>query len=509
MHALDLAHLALHPGNVMLDSHTRVRLADYALPMELLVKRRERVETMDPPSELLEEHQLYSAPELLRAMVGLTTEEDESLAPSDIWSLGCIVLRLLTLMAPYADATIDAEQKDRPISMLGHTLPKIAAGELHPASNLNDALHPWKPSEPAVPPQAATLIRRCTEAEPVKRPSALEAFELLSTTVKRNARKMSAVPLPMPSQKQPGGVLHASLERSSVGEALGLEDDSSASVHASLKRGSVGEALGLEDFSLAAFVHASLERDSVGEALGLNATPADDVSNDGAATFRDVGRTQPARLPRRKRGEQQPAKAPDDDDGEELNAGRAQPARLPTRKRGEQPAKAPDDDEKEEELNGGRAQPARLPTRKRGGQQPANALDDDEEEELKSGGRAQPARLPTRKRGEQPKAWKHQDEALPELEEEELKAGGRAQPARLQMRKRGEQRKVWKQPSSEPRVDDHDGQEAAQERLRPKRLPPRSTTERLQANAQHGQHGAKHGASPLSDQQLVSPRVRI
>ena len=93
----------------MLDSHTRVRLADYAMPMELLVKRREHVEAMDPPSELLEEHQLYLAPELLRAMVGLAEDEsDESLAPSDIWSLGCIVMRLLTLEPPYADASLDA-----------------------------------------------------------------------------------------------------------------------------------------------------------------------------------------------------------------------------------------------------------------------------------------------------------------------------------------------------------------------------------------------------------------
>ena len=481
----------------MLDSHTRVRLADYAMPMELLVKRREHVEAMDPPSELLEEHQLYSAPELLRAMVGLTAEEDESLAPSDIWSLGCIVLRLLTLVAPYADAPIEAELKGRTISLLGHTLPKIAAGELHPATNLEDALHPWKPSEPAVPSQAATLIRRCTEVEPAKRPSALEAFELLSTTVKRNARRMSAVPLPKPSQKQPGGhVLHASLERSSVGAALGLEDNS---MHASLKRGSVGEALGLEDFSLASSVHASLERESVwdalgfsasesvhasleresvGEALGLNATPADDVGDDGAATFRGAGRAQPARLQTRKRGEQpkvwkQQDETLDEVDEEEPKAGRAQPARLPARKRGEQPARALDNDDDDDELN--------------------------------AGGRAQPARLPARKRGEKLKVRKQQNDASPELDEEELNAGGRAQPARLQTRKRGEQRKIWKQPSPEPGVDYHDGQEAVQERVRPKRLPPRSTTARPQADAQHGQQGA----TPLSGNPLLSPRVRI
>ena len=289
--------------------------------------------------------------------------------------------------------------------------------------------------------------------------------------------------------------MHASLKRGSVGEALGLEDNS---MHASLKRGSVGEALGLEDFSLAssvhasleresvwdalgfsapAPVHASLERESVGEALGLNATPADDVGDDGAATFR--------------------------------GAGRAQPARLQTRKRGEQPKVWKQQDETlnevdEEEPKAGRAQPARLPARKRG-EQPARALDNDDDDELNAGGRAQPARLPARKRGEQLKVRKQQNDASPELDEEELNAGGRAQPARLQTRKRGEQRKIWKQPSPEPGVDYHDGQEAVQERVRPKRLPPRSTTARPQADAQHGQQGA----TPLSGNPLLSPRVRI
>ena len=501
LHALDLAHLALHPGNVMLDSHTRVRLADYAMPIELIVQRRESVEKMNPPSELLEEHQLYSAPELLRAMVGLTDEEDESLAPADIWSLGCIILRLLTLERPYNDASLAANRDGAPVGLLSHTLPKIASGELHPAANLDEALHPWKPSEPAVPPKAATLIRRCTEADPANRPSALEAFELLSATVKRNARKMSAVPLPRPSErKQPGGVLHASLERDSVGEALGMESTSlAASVNASLERDSVGDALGLKatesvnaslerdsvgdalGLKATESVNASLERDSVGDALGLNATPANDTGDDdAAATFRGAGRAQPSRLQSRpRRGEvpktpMQPAQALDEEEEEELKAGRAQPARLPTRKRGEQPAKALEGDE-EEELKAGRAQPARLPTRKRGEQQPAKALEGDEEEQLK--------------------------------------AGGRAQPARLQARKRGEQLKVWKQPSPEPQVDGLDEPETAREKVLPKRLPPRTkTAKRIQAAAQPALEAedGQHGAKLLSDQQGGgSPRVRI
>ena len=320
LHALDLAHLALHPGNVMLDSHTRVRLADYALPMELVVKRRERVEAMDPPSELLVEHQLYLAPELLRAMVGLAEDEsDESLAPSDIWSLGCIVMRLLTLEPPYADASLDAERSGA-AGLFSQTLPKIASGELHPAAHLDEALHPWKPSEPAVPPQAATLIRRCTELDAALRPSAHDVFELLSATVKRNARRMSAAPLPMPSKQDASnaGTLKASLARDSVGEALGLEKNTSASVN------------------------DSLERDSVGSA---------------------AGRVQPGRLPSRPRGKQ-PSGDTEEEEEEELTAGRAQPTRLQTRKRGDGGAQVSAEDRGAQDTNRVEpSRPKRLPAR--------------------------------------------------------------------------------------------------------------------------------------------------
>ena len=72
LHAMDLAHLSLHPGNVMLDGQTRVKLADYALPTELICKRRELLAAMNEPLEAIaEEHQLYEAPEVLRAEVGL------------------------------------------------------------------------------------------------------------------------------------------------------------------------------------------------------------------------------------------------------------------------------------------------------------------------------------------------------------------------------------------------------------------------------------------------------
>jgi len=142
---------------------------------------------------------------------------------------------------------------------------------------------------------------------------------------------MSAVPLPMPSKQDASnaGTLEASLARDSVGEALGLEKNTSASVN------------------------DSLERDSVGSA---------------------AGRVQPGRLPSRPRGKQ-PSGDIGEEEEEELTAGRAQPTRLQTRKRGNQPQalvqaggdalnfEEKDDDD---EPRAGRAQPTRLQTRKRG-----------------------------------------------------------------------------------------------------------------------------------------------
>ena len=62
-----------------------------------------------------------AAPELLRAMVGLAVDEDESLAPSDVWSLGCIILRLLTLEPPYAEVGQSAERNGPTARLLAQT----------------------------------------------------------------------------------------------------------------------------------------------------------------------------------------------------------------------------------------------------------------------------------------------------------------------------------------------------------------------------------------------------
>ena len=300
LHAMDLAHLSLHPGNVLLDGQTRVKLADYALPTELICKRRELMAAMNEPLEaIVEEHRLYEAPEVLRAEVGL--ESVEWLGPSDIWSLGCIVTRILTLEPLYASAATRDNQHGMPASAAGstlrQTLPRIATGEIQPTDNLEDAFHPWKPDELAVPPHAAKLIRWCTEPDQDNRPTAAAVFESIGAGMQHelhhpkkvaqppatDLRQVAAHSLPAPSASLACGrrvSIEVALERSSVQEALGIPVDEDSEV-------------------VAPSPHRALVADDSGNSadpeevyLALAQTPE----------ARNAGRAVPTRLASRKRG---------------------------------------------------------------------------------------------------------------------------------------------------------------------------------------------------------------
>ena len=305
LHAMDLAHLSLHPGNVLLDGQTRVKLADYALPTELICKRRELLAAINEPLEaIVEEHQLYEAPEVLRAEVGL--ESVEWLGPSDVWSLGCIIIRILTLEPLYAFAS----------STQRHTLPRIAAGEIRPTDNLEDAFHPWKPDELAVPPHAAELIRWCTDPNQQKRPTATAAFESIGADMQhelhnhkkvaqpsaKDVRQVVAHALPAPGasygartdEKKEGrrAVVQMALERSTVQEALGMDEESEAaapSPHRALVANDPGNSSDPEE---PAVYLVLAEEPQPPVYLALAATPES----------KNAGRAVPKRLPVRKRG---------------------------------------------------------------------------------------------------------------------------------------------------------------------------------------------------------------
>ena len=192
---------------------------------------------------------LYEAPEVLRAEVGL--ESVEWLGPSDVWSLGCIVTRILTLEPLYASAVSRDNQQGMPASvagsMLHQTLPRIATGEIQPTDNLEDAFHPWKPDELAVPPHAAKLIRWCTEPDQDNRPTAAAVFESIGAGMQHelhhpkkvaqppatDLRQVAAHSLPAPSASLACGrrvSIEVALERSSVHEALGIPVDEDSEV---------------------------------------------------------------------------------------------------------------------------------------------------------------------------------------------------------------------------------------------------------------------------------------
>ena len=179
----------------------------------------------------------------------------------------------------------------------------------------------------------------------------------------------------MPSQQMSGEVLQASLERDSVGEALGLEDSASrmpgAAVHDSLERHSVGEALGLK-----------------GAARNDNLPAVDDV-------VVGAGRAQPSRLQSRSRRGDGPKVGQEEDVtnilGDDVpTAGRAQPPRLQSRARGvgrgveRRVSKQRISKHDGDELHQGPSHPKRLPARNKTGPLQAASLQQPSEAETGS-----------------------------------------------------------------------------------------------------------------------------
>jgi serine/threonine protein kinase len=162
LHKMGFGHFSLHPGNVLLDSAMTVKLADFGRCPEVVrlqVKPGQDTSIAIPSSE---SRHLYLAPELLRGEAF-----DRS---ADMWALGCIVARLVTLEPIYG---WDPQQN------LEETLTSIAEGKVDtPFSKNSDTQWTTSPA-PEIPAAIKRLVATCTEADPTMRPPAQEAVQTL------------------------------------------------------------------------------------------------------------------------------------------------------------------------------------------------------------------------------------------------------------------------------------------------------------------------------------------
>jgi serine/threonine protein kinase len=183
LHRQGIAHAALHPGNVLLDEQMRPRLADYGPSMCRLRATYARVIASNPAVRSPERRSpvrrrassaaasatsgvitarsnlLYLSPESL-ALVGTAQVWSAGRAldlASDIWALGCLVVRLATLKPLY--------YKERPAMIAAHAHVRIciSSGAWRPAAQLV--------GEAFLPMGLLELVEQCTSLMPAERPS--------------------------------------------------------------------------------------------------------------------------------------------------------------------------------------------------------------------------------------------------------------------------------------------------------------------------------------------------
>ena len=228
LHSHEIAHLSLHPGNVLLDKDMRVKLSDFGRRPEALDRVASKMIDEEPLTGG-EPRWLYLPPEVLKRAVGddgfasapptkgghmiyggnyskggkkSPKGGDDGLPPLvdgigpwtrhvDLWALGCMIARIASIKPLYARALND------PLTLWG----KIQNGEFGPAHNLTLESREVLSS---LPDGLVECIELCASFRPALR---LEARDLLTTLIglkhqMAEARKSlpSSTTLPSPAK---------------------------------------------------------------------------------------------------------------------------------------------------------------------------------------------------------------------------------------------------------------------------------------------------------------------
>lgn len=154
-HEPPILHRDLKPSNIMIDASGRAKVSDMGLS---------RVLTPEALMDLTPEtgSYRYMAPEVVRHELYATQ--------ADVWSWGCLVSELLTGMPPYSERHLTPIQVALAVSD-GNMRPVIPA---------------------TCPPGLAELLASVLDADPMVRPSAAVAAEVIRRVVEEEERKEAA-----------------------------------------------------------------------------------------------------------------------------------------------------------------------------------------------------------------------------------------------------------------------------------------------------------------------------
>ena len=171
LHSYGVAHLMLHPNNILLDDKLRVQLVDFGCPLNFIAHAMEADDMAEYDRLRGDVAILYAAPEVLQ-------HGPENLRPAaDVWALGCLVTRLVSAKALYEPALNAPENDGSPHDRLDAVCNLVLKGEVHPADQLDQA---------DLPRAIGSFVRKCAVVDPEERPTADEVVSMLQrmTTTK-------------------------------------------------------------------------------------------------------------------------------------------------------------------------------------------------------------------------------------------------------------------------------------------------------------------------------------
>ena len=205
LHQQGLAHLALHPRNVLLDDSMHVQLSDYARRPNMLshLLLAEGAMVAD------ESRWLYLAPELVRVTLARKRgkpgkSEKWWTSTADMWSLGCLIVRLASLRPLYTSANIDpgialftaiAKNEVELVEALQQGSVGLSEGKLMWLATLCEQCAAFVPEERIGAAAAATYLRHYTTKVSHHRGSSSRDTSLLQSNT---PEQVKAARLPRP-----------------------------------------------------------------------------------------------------------------------------------------------------------------------------------------------------------------------------------------------------------------------------------------------------------------------
>ena len=367
LHLDDIAHLSLHPENVLLDVNLSVKLSDFGRTSEQIGALLKAEASPYLASELDSDRRAYTAPEVFKAFGLMPKKRPAGLArrrgsveasaaaeadepwPSDVWSLGCLIVRVASGASLFSSGSLDGTEAS------GRAWKELLRDILARDACLADVLHVTG-HDRHCPPTVKSMVERCLDLQPAARPSIAEVISALLAPERERStsRRGRALRTTEASQSAPDGPetsrgdsLGSAFKRASVREEFELDGpaDTEASAGecvASSSRSQMPAETSRGDSLGSAFerpsVRKELELEASSDVQRSNGASNGDVEAGGARDIPDTaassrrshaGAAAPTRLPPMQREEPLDTAPPPAAEAEERpsHAGAAAPAR--------------------------------------------------------------------------------------------------------------------------------------------------------------------------------------